>query len=224
MISEDKKYFISRNDWRKLGFELIVVFLGVTAGFLLNSWRIDMQESRLQNKYLEGFLQDIDNNIEELENSIFQDSVWLSVAKPNLEKIRDRNIRIDSAEVIMKYIIQISKVSLNRGTYLDIINSGNLNILSNYRLKSDLVDYYLHIEGVEFVDNYFTSYFNDFVMPFIFQEFNVLSGEFVDPGIIRTIRFSNVFAGYYSMVQQRKASYEKLLNKSVALKAHLEGK
>ena len=50
-------------DWKKLFFELIVVFLGVTAGFLLNNWRIQKDAQSTEEKYLSGFHQDVVMNI-----------------------------------------------------------------------------------------------------------------------------------------------------------------
>lgn len=38
---------IREYDWKKLFFELIVVFLGVTAGFLLNNWQLDKKDKQL---------------------------------------------------------------------------------------------------------------------------------------------------------------------------------
>jgi hypothetical protein len=209
-------------DWQKLSFELLVVFLGVTAGFLLNNWRIDNQESKLETKYIEGFYQDVSNNIIDLESSIADDSIWLEKATPFLHTIMDHTIHPDSARTIMRHIVQISRLTTSKGTYLDIINSGNLNILSDFTLKSALVDYHVKLEGTEFVDDYFYQYFNNLVIPFIMKEFDVLQNEFADPDIIHTVQFSNVFAGYYSMVQQRKGAFEDLLNQSYALKDLLE--
>jgi hypothetical protein len=56
------------------------------------------------------------------------------------------------------------------------------------------------------------------------KEFDVLRGEFNNPDIIQTLQFTNVFAGYYSMIQQRKNAYERLLIQSYALKDLLESK
>ena len=205
-------------DWKKLGLELLVVFLGVTAGFVLNNWRMNSQESNLRQKYLTGFHQDVTANITELEAGIHDDSLWLERAKPLLLSIQDKTITQDSAKAVMQMIIRISKINDHTGTYIAITNSGNLNLINNFQLKSQLVDYHMAIEGADFVEDYFYDYFNEFVMPFIFEEFSILSGAFRKSGVIRSVRFSNVFAGYFSMKQQRLAAYQELLGKSVALR------
>ncbi len=220
---KDKLHRIKAYDWKKLFLELIVVFLGVTAGFLLNNWQLQRQGSSLEKKYLGGFLQDAVQNIAELRTAVKSDSIWLSATKPKLIAIQKGRITLDSADNLVKQIVKISKADIQNGTYEDIINSGNLHIISNYDLKKEIVNYHVTISGVEFIDNYFYKYFNEFVMPFVFSNYNILAGKLEDPKIIRKSQFGNIVTGYFSMIQQRKASYEGLLNKSIALKDKLKG-
>lgn len=59
---KSKKY-----NWQRLILELLVVFLGVTAGFLLNNWRMKAQKYQLEKTYITGFLRDVNDNIVRLE-------------------------------------------------------------------------------------------------------------------------------------------------------------
>ncbi len=119
---------------------------------------------------------------------------------------------------MVKKIVSINKMEPYEGTYEDITNSGNLNIIQDFELKGQIVDYQIALKGVRFVDDYFYRYFNSFVMPFVFMKFDVLSGHFVDDNSFTTIEFSNSFVGYYSMVQQRNFAYKNFLAKSIEFK------
>lgn len=209
-------------DWKKLFVELLVVFLGVTAGFLLNNWRQDNQDQKLEKKYLHGFLEDVKADIPILQEAIKADSLWLQRTKPQLFAIQRANMSVDSANSLIKRIVSLSKLEPQTGTYEDITNSGNLNLIQNYTVKKEIVDYHLAIKSAGFLDDYFYRYFNDFVMPFIFTHFNVLDGKLNNPTIINSPQFVNVIAGYFSLVQQRKATYEDVLKKSNSLKMTLE--
>jgi len=44
------KWNLNKTKWSKLILELFVVFLGVTAGFVLNNWRMSKQEYKLEQK------------------------------------------------------------------------------------------------------------------------------------------------------------------------------
>jgi ribosomal protein S17E len=212
----------SHTNWKQLFFELIVVFLGVTAGFLLNNWQLAQQDQKLEQKYLNSFLEDVNSNITELEKSVDVDSLWLERVMPQLILLRDNSFEPDSAASLIKGIVQISRAGIQKGTYQAITNSGNLNIITNYALKKQIVDYHQAINSVEFIDDYFYQYFNDFVMPFVFTNFSVLKEKLTNPIVIKTVEFENVIAGYASMVQQRKDAYQDLLEKSYELKTELE--
>jgi hypothetical protein len=213
---------IKSYDWQKLFLELVVVFLGVTAGFLLNNWQNQRQTSSLEKKYLNGFLQDANANISEIRKAVKSDSLWLHDAKPKLLELSKGKLEPDSANALFKMIVNISKADIQTGTYDAIVNSGNLNIISDYKLKRQIVGYSSSISGTRYIEDYFYQYFNEFVMPFVFSNYNVLQGTFDNKGIIKTTKFSNVVAGYYSMVQQRLASYKKLLEDSLKLKDNLK--
>ena len=221
MKSKLFKWNLKKYNWGKLGLELLVVFLGVTSGFLLNNWREQQKEAKLEQQYIEGFLSDVNENITQLEELNTLDSLWLKQARENVLDIQNNTLSKDSAEAMMKKIVVINKMEPHEVTYEDIKNSGNLNLIQNFKLKSKIVDYQITLKGVRFVDDYFYQYFNDFVMPYVLSEFNVLTGHFKEEASFETVEFSNVFVGYYSMVQQRSAVYKDLLSQSKELKAIL---
>ena len=217
-----KKIGLGQYNWGKLGLELLVVFLGVSSGFLLNNWRERQMEQELEQKYIAGFIEDVNNNIDQLEGLTASDSVWLKQAKINVTAINDNSLTLDSAEAMVKKIVAINRMEPHEGTYEDMTNSGNLSIIKNFELKSKIVDYQIALKEVRFVDDYFYKYFNDFVMPFVISNFNVLSGHFEDENAYKNLEFTNAFVGYFSMVQQRQMVYKDLLVKSKYLSESLQ--
>ena len=57
------------NKWHYT-LELLVVFIGVTAGFILNNWRENAAEKKLEYKYLNSFYRDVQNNENEIDSLI----------------------------------------------------------------------------------------------------------------------------------------------------------
>ena len=178
-------------------------------------------ERKIEQKYITSFVKDAEDNIADLKGLITTDSLWLAIAQPNLIATQNKSLSLDSAKSVDRRILQINRMDIHSGTYDNISNSGNLNLISNFELKTKIVDYHLSLEGAGFIDDHFYNYFNDLVMPFVFSEFNVLDGEFKDSEVMYTIRFVNIFAGYYSMVQQRNQAYKDLLQKSYQFKQDL---
>ncbi|MBT6765423.1 MAG: hypothetical protein HOA90_12925 [Prolixibacteraceae bacterium] len=213
----------NKYDWRKLTLELIVVFLGVTVGFLLNNWRIQNQEKSLEQKYLNGFAQNIKINNTSLQTAIETDSLRIENMKPMILILQSGELPADSVISVFQNIISISRLEFHTDTYQEIINSGNLNIITNFQLKEKIVNYHISIDGVKFVEDYFHNYHNTFVLPFVLNEFNMLTGELNNLDIIETVKFSNVIASYYSMLQQQLKVYKELLVKSIDLRQIVEG-
>jgi hypothetical protein len=213
---------VRRYDWGKLFFELIVVFLGVTAGFLLNNWQLEQKDKEIESQLIIAFQQDLALDMAELTSSIEDDLAWLTLMQPTLLALRDKTLPIDSASVVAQRVVQVNKISLQTGTYEAVINSGTLNLITDFELKRKIVDYYVGIEETKFVDDFFFTYVSDFVMPFVLTEMNMLTAEINDPQMTQTTQFANIISGYFSLVQQRRDAYQELLDQGIELSRFLE--
>ncbi|NQV52920.1 MAG: hypothetical protein HQ500_07040 [Flavobacteriales bacterium] len=207
--------------WRRLFLEVIVVFLGVTAGFLLNNWRNDQKEAQLRDNYVTGFLQDLDHNIESISQDLEADSLWLDRAMPFLLDMRAGVSVADSASAITSMIIGVSQLDIHEGTYFDLSNSGNLNLFENYGIRSSIVGYQSEVKGVRFLEDYMYRHFSDKVMPLIYREYDLLKASYEHPEIVDNTEFHNIFAGYLSLVQQRRAAFKELLAVSLQFRTQL---
>lgn len=67
LLSKLKKVRLGEVNWTALLLEMVVVFLGVTAGFLLNSWQSERADRELEQKYIADFIDDVNGNIDDLE-------------------------------------------------------------------------------------------------------------------------------------------------------------
>lgn len=219
-MSKNNKWL--KKSWLKLILEVFVVFLGVTAGFLLNNWRSKEIDKNLEKKYISAFDADVNYNINELEQAVRDDSIWFLQATPLLHLLRDNIITTDSARKAVELISTIKITTLHEGTYKEIIHTGNLKIVSSFSLKEKIVDYYLSVEDVEAFNDYFFSFYDDFVMPFVVSEVNIINLTFRNKKIIKSFKFSNTFALYFSLVQQRNKYYKDLLKSSYSLKKEIE--
>ena len=102
-----------------------------------------------------------------------------------------------------------------------MINSGNLNLIGDFQLRTELSNYNISLKKIKIVEDYSYQYFYNFVLPFIMSNFRLIDGEFTDHGIYKTTRFTNLFFAYYSMVQQKYKIYQEELRKSRLLEKQL---
>ncbi len=204
-------------NWAKLALELFVVFLGVTSGFLLNNWQINKQEEKIEEKYLEGFSEDVKSNISELESAIKTDSIWIVQANKILKIIKTGGLTIDSTNAAISLISNLNTIEINASTYDDIINSGNLNLIRSFQLKSKIIKYQIAIANSKLLDDYLKEFFNNFLLPFLVSETNIITIEFNNPETIKSVRFTNLLGIYFSFINQRTIVYKEFLIESRTL-------
>ncbi|MDX2362435.1 MAG: hypothetical protein QNK23_16625 [Crocinitomicaceae bacterium] len=214
---KERKY-----NWGNLILELFVVFLGVTAGFLLNNWTSNQDEHALEQKYINGFYEDVVQNISVLEESTIGDSLWLIRTGYFMEQLANGTLNTDSAAIGVSLVVEVSKFTARQGTYEDITNSGNLSIISDFDLKKGIVDYQESYKGVQFMDDFFYEFAGEYVTPFVMREFNLVQGELKNPEMSSSVAYSNMFAGCVSMRSQRFQVYKEFLEESYSFKKQLE--
>ena len=210
------------HNWGKLSLELIVVFLGVTAGFLLNNWRMNVHDKQLEKSYLAGLVDDATQNQINIQSSITLDSLWLSRATPLLGVFAQGNFPTDSAKSAIELIIIFHRFEASTNTYQNIINSGNMNIIKNFDFKRQIVDYQDAITGLNALDEIYYTFYKDYSIPLVIKEFNLASGTLIGKSISNPAMLSNIFSLQYWMVLERNKHYKNLLDKSNELKNSLQ--
>lgn len=209
-------------NWHKLGLELLVVFLGVTGGFILNNWRDKQKNKQQEQNYIKGFIQDIDTSIEEIKGILDDDSIWFDNMSVKLRLMAKDSLALDSQVAIIHEILMVSNLSIETSTFEDIKFSGNLNLIRHFGLKESIVKYHNQIEGIFFVDTYYNQYFSDFVMPFVLNNFDMAKDSFFTYNDEIKGKLYNTTVGYYSMRQQRSDALQGTLESSNELRIQLK--
>lgn len=137
MLSENKfsKYFMYA-----IG-EIILVVIGILIALQINNWN-ETRKLRIQElKYLENLRSDIELNISEINR--FLDARNSSIASANkvleyyegkpLEDLNDLNFHATNVYIWYKFTLQ-------ENTYQELVNSGNLAIISNDSIKNGLLN------------------------------------------------------------------------------------
>lgn len=168
-----KKRWVRRT--KRLTLELLVVFLGVTAGFLLNNWQEGLREQTLEKKYVEGLLRDADANIKSTQESVDSDSLWLAKVDHLMALVHkgaSADVR-DSARAIGLKIQSISRLGIYRGTYEDLLHSGNLNLIRDFDVRGQIVEHAMQVQEVLDLDEFVNRSFWDYTLPFIMNTFDL---------------------------------------------------
>jgi len=72
------------------------------------------------------------------------------------------------------------------------------------------------IEGVYF------DYFDKYIIPFVMTSLDLQQQKFVDPGVIRSVKFQNIVGGSYQLLRQNLDFYQTVYQKSEELLTELK--
>ena len=219
-----KLTFAKKINWTNHIIELLVVFLGITAGFVLQNDKEQSQNKEFEQKYIEGFRDNVSENIESLLEGIQHDSLWIAESTYALKLIATDSLRLDSANSLIKSMVYYSEFSEQTTTYENILNSGNLNLIEDYDLKQKIVEYHKGLEDFQLLEDYFHDYFSEILMPFLMINYDLFSQKLTVLDTHKSILFKNIFGTQFSLTQQRYEGYKRLLDESIKMEKLLSNK
>lgn len=214
---------INKRRWTYYFLELMVLFMGVTAGFLLNNWREDNAELKLEKKYLESFYADVEADAMDLDSLIFRSQTKADTLIGILRKsaLIGEPLSEELAKALVKQIMYIEWFTPSNDTYEDIINSGNLNLISNYKLKEKISSYFSFQNQVANVEQYYNKHMDNYGFPILYKTFHLLNQEFISKESYQSLEFTNMYGGVIALLQQSIKVYSETLEKNKVLKSEL---
>lgn len=204
-MAKNKEKFIqsSRSNWLKLSLELIAVFVGISAGFLVNSYQEYKGERKLEQKYLENFQKNLVADSILIKRHITEDQNNLDISKRAAYTMTTEKLSMDSALVVLSVTATFNNLNMQNATYESIVNSGNLGLITDWELREELVNYYRYQQSIRDVEEIYNDYINTYVMPFLFRNVDLISGELSEDFQTDSRDFKNLTAGYYSLARQK---------------------
>ena len=130
-------------NWQYTFGEILIVIIGITIAFSLNRCAENSKERKLRVQYLESLKEDIEtdkniliSNLERLKNKkeLIQNTFrYFNPQAPNRDSILGRNFF---------RAIPIIEFSPKNTTYQTLINSGDFNLINNFKLKTAIQEHY----------------------------------------------------------------------------------
>lgn len=208
-------------DWLGYLIELVVVFIGITAAFMLNNWRENFKDNQLEQKYLNSLFDDIVYDSQQLKIILAANENKLNQAKRSIEILTTGDLATDSAAGLLASILTNYPFTPETSTYESIKYSGNFNILSDYELKEALILYYQSFEEARFKEQIYNDYIHEYAIPFVYKNMDLLNQTIKTPTAVRGHTFNNLVVGYYALFGQVIEMYQVLVEMNQKLKKRL---
>lgn len=214
---------MKRINWTYYIIELAVVFIGVTAGFILNNWREDTAENKMEQKYIESFYSEVVLDDRNLDSLILHSQLKIDKLLEIVKKTEAMNkpLTEELAQKIVMQIMSIEWLSPANDTYEDIINSGNLNLISDYNLKEKICSYYTFLNEVNNVEQFYRKHMDDYGFPVLYKSYHLLKRKFINKESYQTLEFTNMYLAEIALLQQSNAKYREALEKNNELQEAL---
>jgi len=215
---------VNKSNWKYYIIELLVVFVGVTAGFLLNTWRQENAKLELEQKYLTSFYNDVTFDEKNLDSLIINSQMKADTLMKILKEsgVKDIPLSKELAQKIVREIISIEWFSPSNDTYEDIKNSGNLNLIAEFKLKEKISSYYKFLIEVKNIEQLYKDHMNNYGFPILYKNYHLFKGEFINKKSYLSLEFTNMYLGVLALIQQNNRIYKEALGKNQGLKDELE--
>lgn len=193
----------SKTSWLKLILELIVVFIGVSAGFLFDNYREDRSDRKLEGKYLESFYNDVLADSLEIHNMLLSSENNIEISGRTVRAMQAGTVTLDSALAVLGLMATYNSLNMENATYESVVNSGNLGLIRDFEIRAKIVYYYRSHEDMRYVEGVYNDYISNYILPYVSRKLDFISGQFVKDFSVEDIEFRNITSGYYVLARQK---------------------
>ncbi len=211
-----------RIDWFERTVEVIVVFIGLTAALFLTTWRDNAKDNQLAQKYIHNFSIDMQQDSTKINKEISRREIKLERVSQVLEIMTNVTLVPDSALSVIGDVMEIASITPTTITFETIKSSGNFNLISDFDLRQNIIEYYKNYEDLIYAQKVLNDYVNQYGIPFVFNNLDMLSGEFTTSKESYSRPFKNIVAGYSGLLQQILDRYKEMKTMNQELLTKLE--
>lgn len=211
----------SKTSWLRLSLELIVVFIGVSAGFLFDNYREEQSNRKLEDKYLESFYNNVRADSVELQNMIQSNQNNIDISGRTVALMQAGTCTNDSALLAFGVMATFNNLNMEDATYESAVNSGNLGLISDFGIQEKIVYYYRSHEDMRYVESVYNDYISSYILPYLTKKLDFISGEFVEEFSVNDTEFRNITAVYFTLSNQKMEIVQTLDSLNTDLKNSL---
>ena len=122
--------------------DLVVIILGIIIALSLDAWWQNKQDRKREQEYLMSLYNDFAISLEVLYSDLNKQYVYRDDVIKILSTIHgEKEFNSDSIKIWLANGSNPSEIKLTDGTYNSLINSGNLNLITNEVLSNKLASY-----------------------------------------------------------------------------------
>ena len=201
-------------NWRLHFIELLVVIIGISIAFTLEGWSSDRKQKTLQTNYLNSLKADLEKDKEDLQTIIDSTNVILKNVGEVFQFIYSKS----PVDAYKRHHITSSYLATyfypQNGTYVSLINSGDINVIEDFDLKASLSDLYnVQYREVGRIDNVIRNLVDNMLQPFVINEikFSMTRDGIDDDTPLKQNKTTNMLGSFFNLLSARQRTYEQMI-------------
>lgn len=145
--------------------EIILVVIGILIALQVNNWNSARIDKQKESVYLKNIERDLREQLLSIRSQMEYEFSIIQLAKPLIINYKEhREFKVDSS-----FTASVGRLTgrmtfvRNNPTYIELLSSGNIDIISHDSLKNELINYYQQMERMEQIINKNNNLFTDAV-------------------------------------------------------------
>jgi len=217
-----KKIKLNLNiDWQSKIIDLLIVIVGITVAFKLNTWNESIRADQEVKDYIESFYEENIANkanlVSALEFSVSNKKDIDTLKQILLSKsYTDKRIKALTASMM-----GLASFSPSITTMENITASGEFELIKDIELRKRIISTYNTYNTTIKLESLLSDYVNKYVTPFFFDNVRFSDFSSIDSDFIKETLFENIVFGYEVLLNQQIRGYQDNLEKIKLLNENL---
>lgn len=208
--------------WADHAVGLVVVILGVTIAFQLDSWRSDQAGKKAEQLYMEGLLTDLDYDTQLLDTLILIGEAQLNSVHSLAAMSLNRRASTDSLAYHLRQIQYALPFTSQAVTY-SALRSDGLSTIRDYQLRRQITELYeQYYRGAAQYDAALRHHIEAFVQPLSIQKVVYVGPNNAQASIVYDPVFRNTIFPFQGLMDARLEFYRQMQEAIKALKMEIE--
>ena len=208
-------------DWKPKIIDLLIVIIGITIAFKLNTWNESITTNLEAKDYIENFYEE---NITNEANLV--SALEFSVSnKKDIDTLKQILLSKKYTDKRIKFLIAsmmgLANYSPSITTMENITASGEFKLIKDIELRKRIINTYNSYNTTLKLENLLSDYVNKYVTPFFFENVRFSDFSSIHSDFIKEPLFENIVFGYEVLLGQQIKGYQdnleeiKLLNEKL---------
>jgi len=208
-------------DWRSKVVDLLIVIVGITIAFKMNTWNESLKSDKEAKNYLTSFSQENQSNEADLKSAL----EFVISNKKDIDTLKQMLLsgNHDENKIIslLPSMMAMADFAPSETTMENIKFSGEFDLIKDIVLRKLLIETYNSFDVAMKFEELLMDYTNDYVTPFFFSNVRFIDFSSIDFNFIENFRFENIVIGYEVLMNQQITGYQLSLEKVSRLNDYL---